>query len=167
MNGAVAMKRERITLERTFDAALEDVWELWTTVQGLESWWGPDGFKVKVRSLDLRPGGELRYAMIATAPEQVAFMKRAGMPTTTESRIVYTDVTPLKRLAYRHDVDFFPGVAAYDVETVIELCLEKNRVQMTLLLDPMHDADWNSRMVAGWEQELGHLDAVLRERRGR
>jgi uncharacterized protein YndB with AHSA1/START domain len=58
------------------------VWELWTTPAGIESWSGPDGFTNKVRKLDLRVGGELLFAMIATGPEQVELMKRAGMPLT-------------------------------------------------------------------------------------
>ena len=58
----------RIRLERTFQATLEDVWQLWTTKEGIESWWGPEGFSVQVRTLDLRPGGLLQYAMTATAP---------------------------------------------------------------------------------------------------
>ena len=46
--------KRRITMERTYDAAsLDDVWDLWTTKDGIESWWGPEGFTVKVRTLDL------------------------------------------------------------------------------------------------------------------
>jgi uncharacterized protein YndB with AHSA1/START domain len=60
------------------------VWALWTTKDGIESWWGPEGFSVTVQHLDLRPGGELRYTMTATAPDQVAFMRQAGMPLATE-----------------------------------------------------------------------------------
>ena len=37
------MSRRMIKIERTFNAAIEDVWTLWTTVDGIESWWGPDG----------------------------------------------------------------------------------------------------------------------------
>ena len=57
---------KKIRIERTFQASLEEVWEMWTTREGIESWWGPDGFSVKVRTLELRPGGRLDYAMIAT-----------------------------------------------------------------------------------------------------
>jgi uncharacterized protein YndB with AHSA1/START domain len=84
--------RERITIERTYKASIEDVWALWTTKEGIESWWGPGGFTVLVRSIDLRPGGELKYAMTATAAPQVEFMKKTGMPLTNEHRIVYTEV---------------------------------------------------------------------------
>lgn len=37
--------------------------------------------------------------MTATAPEQVAFMNRAGMPLSTECRITYTEVSPPSRVA--------------------------------------------------------------------
>src|ERR1700694_3763995 len=89
--GTVAAQpgKHRITLERTYEASLEDVWDLWTTKEGIESWWGPEGFTVKVRKLDLRPGGALEYAMIATGPNQIEFMKRAGMPLTTEARVTF------------------------------------------------------------------------------
>src|SRR5207344_676779 len=39
------MSRRMITIERTFNAAIEDVWALWTTADGIESWWGPEGFR--------------------------------------------------------------------------------------------------------------------------
>jgi uncharacterized protein YndB with AHSA1/START domain len=78
---------EKIVMERTYRAALEEVWALWTTKEGVESWWGPEGFAVAVHHLDLRVGGALQYTMTATAPEQVAFMQGAGMPLATESTI--------------------------------------------------------------------------------
>lgn len=33
--------RRRITIERTYQAPIEDLWDLWTTKEGIESWWGP------------------------------------------------------------------------------------------------------------------------------
>lgn len=93
--------RTRITLERVYRADVQDVWDLWTTKEGIESWWGPGGFEVTVRQIDLRPGGELLYAMTAVDPPQVAFMKRAGMPLTQELRITFTEVVPRRRLGVR------------------------------------------------------------------
>ena len=63
------MSQKRIILERSFAATLDEVWELWTTKEGIESWWGPDGYRVAVRKLELRAGGVLEYDMIAVAPE--------------------------------------------------------------------------------------------------
>ena len=111
--------RRRITIERTHQASIEDLWSLWTTKEGIESWWGPDGFAVKVHKLDLRPGGELRYSMTATAQPQVQFMKKAGMPLTTEVQLTYTEVVANRRLAYTQLADFIPGVKPYDVTTAV------------------------------------------------
>lgn len=153
--------RRRIVIERTFDASLEDVWALWTTKEGIESWWGPDGFSVTVRSIDLRPGGELRYAMTATAPEQLAFMKRSGMPTTTELLIRYVEVVANRRLRFVNHVDFIPGVEPYDTEAQVDLHAAPGGVRLVLTLEAMHDEPWTQRAAAGWENELGRLERVL------
>ena len=80
MPSQIQPARRRVSIERTFaGAAAEDVWSLWTTKEGIESWWGPDGFEVKVRRLDFRLGGELLYAMIAIAPDQVEFLDRKSV----------------------------------------------------------------------------------------
>ena len=156
--------KRRITIERTYQAPIEDVWELWTTKEGIESWWGPDGFSVTVRKLELRPGGELHYAMTATAPPQIEFMKKAGMPLTTEARITYTEIIPNKRLAYTHLADFIPGVEPYDVATTVELFSSAGGVRMVLSFDPMHDEVWTARAKMGWESEVEKLRKVLERR---
>lgn len=164
VEGTTKADRRKITLARTYEASLEDIWSLWTTKAGLESWWGPEGFTVKVRKLDLRLGGELLYAMTATGPSQIEFMNRAGMPLTTEARLTYTEVSPMQRLAYIHLVDFIPEVEAYDVATVVEFHAERNRVQMVVHLDAMHSDEWTQRAVMGMESQLEKLARVLASR---
>lgn len=158
------MSKQRITLERSYQAELQDVWDLWTTKEGIESWWGPEGFRVEVKKLELRPQGELVYEMIAEGPDQVAFMKQAGMPLRTLTKIRYTEIVPMVRLAYLNEVDFVPGHAAYDVATVVELKRRGEMVDMTLTLDPMHDEIWTQRAAMGWQSELGKLEKVLAAR---
>ncbi len=155
------MTTEQITMERSFHATLREVWELWTTKDGIESWWGPDGFRVEVRALDLRPGGLLLYAMIADSPEMIEVMKRQGMPSSHEARITFRDIVPLQRLAYTHLADFIPGVAAYDVETEVVLAQVGSVVKMTLRFDRMHDETWTQRAAAGWDMELNRLARSL------
>jgi uncharacterized protein YndB with AHSA1/START domain len=153
--------RPRITLERTYAASLEDVWEMWTTKEGIESWWGPDGFRVEVHQLDLRPGGELLYSMIADAPEMVAFMKQQGMPTATLARITFQEIVEKRRLSYIHLADFIPGVTPYDVATVLELHADGEGVRLVLSFDAMHDPVWTERQTMGWQSELEKLRRAL------
>ena len=159
------MSNRRITIERFLAAPLAEVWALWTTAEGIESWWGPEGFTVTVQAMDVRPGGVLLYTMTATAAPQIAFMKQHGMPLSTGAKITYAETVPLTRLRYIHLVDFVPGVTAYDVGTLLELEAVGDRVRMRLTLDPMHDAEWTRRAAMGWESELGRLEALLAGKR--
>ena len=148
-------------IERTYDATLEEAWALWTTKEGIESWWGPEGFDVTVLSIDLRAGGELFYRMTATAPEQVAFMKQHGMPLSTDCRISYTEVAPPTRLTYMTRVDFVPDVEPYDVATRVELKATSDGVKLVITVDAMHDDVWTERARAGQESQLAKLDKLI------
>ena len=134
---------------------------MWTTAEGVEAWWGPDGFDVKVRTLDLRPGGEMTYVMTATAPDQVNFMRKAGMPVATEARLTFTDVDPPRRLTYNHLADFIPGVEPYLVAIQVDLDAMDSGVRMALTLEAMHDQEWTDRALMGWENELDKLARLL------
>ena len=153
--------RAQFSMERTYAASLEEVWALWTTKDGIESWWGPEGFEVTVQALDLRPGGDLLYLMTAVRAEEVAFMKEAGMPLSTPAKVTYTEVQPTSRLAYKTLTDFVPGVEPYDVATLVELQAVGEGVRMVLTFDAMHDAEWTDRARAGHESQLSKLDALL------
>lgn len=154
----------QFSLERTYAASLHEIWALWTTKDGIESWWGPEGFDVTVRSLDLRPGGDLLYVMTAVGADEVAFMKQAGMPLATEAKVTYTEVKPQTRLGYSTLTDFVPGVDPYDVATLVELQAVGDSVKMTLTFDAMHDDEWTEQARAGNESQLRKLEAVLAAR---
>jgi len=157
-------ERPKLTLERTFKASIHEVWELWTTREGIESWWGPEGFSVAVSALDLRPGGDLVYTMSAVGPDQMEYMVKAGMPLSTDHRLTFTEVDPPRRLAYRDMADFIPGVEPYEIATVIELSEVEDGVRIVLTFDRMHDDRWTELAVMGRESELARLARVLEAR---
>lgn len=155
-------KKERITLERTFAATIDEVWAMWTTKDGIESWWGPGGFAVFVRELDVRPGGTLLYEMRAMDPEMIAFCQRANVPVSTVSRITYTEVIAPRRLEYHHPTDFIPDrPEPYDVVTTLDLHAGAHEVRMILTFDAMHSEEWTRRQTMGWESELAKLATAL------
>jgi uncharacterized protein YndB with AHSA1/START domain len=57
--------RSSTVIERTFRARVKKLWGLWTTKEGFESWWGAEGSRVQVHTIEAREGGALRYDMIA------------------------------------------------------------------------------------------------------
>jgi uncharacterized protein YndB with AHSA1/START domain len=163
VNDAIAATgaRAQFCIQRTYAASLDEVWALWTTKAGVESWWGPEGFEVTVTSLDLRPGGELSYLMTAVAREMVAYMQQANMPLSTPCTVTYTEVAAPHRLAYKTLTDFVPGVEPYDVATLVELRKTAAGVTLTVTFDAMHDSAWTERARAGQEGQMRKLDALL------
>jgi len=151
----------RLVMERTLAATLGEVWAMWTTREGIEAWWGPDGFAVTVRSIDLRPGGLMHYVQAAVEPGTIAYMEAEGIPVETPLQITYREVVPMTRLVYTTLADFIPGVEPYEVATEVELEPAGAGVRMTLRFDRMHDGPWTDRAAAGWTSELARLERRL------
>jgi uncharacterized protein YndB with AHSA1/START domain len=157
------MKRQ-ITMERTFTATLDEVWELWTTKDGIESWWGPIGFETKVARLELRVGGALEYSFTAVGPDQVKFMKDAQQPLTQHMKARYTLVQPKTAAAWQNLVEFIPGITPYEVESRFDLEARGKQVHMKLRFDAMHDEQFTQFAEMGWKEELGKLEQRLMSR---
>jgi uncharacterized protein YndB with AHSA1/START domain len=154
----------QINMERTLIATLAEVWELWTTKDGIESWWGPEGFETKVGKLDLKVGGALEYAFTAVGEQQVAFMKQAGQPLTQHMKARYTVVQPKTAAAWMNLVEFIPGITPYEVETRFDLEARGKQVHMKLRFDAMHDEQFTKFAEMGWNEEFGKLERLLARR---
>lgn len=164
MTGDPTSSPNAVRLERTYDAPVELIWELWTTASGLEKWWGPDGFETRVSEIELRPGGQVRYVMTATGPEQVEFVRNLGMPLTSEFRRTFTQVVPPTRLAYLSVIDFVPDHAPYEHLTVIDIEPAGERTNVVMTIDSLHDEAWTHEYRDHRALELENLEAVIRRR---
>ena len=151
-------------LERTYAAPAELVWELWTTAAGLQEWFAPDGFESRVSELELRQGGQLRYTMTATSPEQVAFMRDTGNPLSMAVRKTFTEVAAPTRLAYLSLIDFVPGREPYEHLTTVDIGPAGDRTTVVMLLDPLHDEAWTQQHRAHRGNELDNLEAAIGRR---
>ncbi len=151
-------------LERTLDAPAGLVWELLSTPAGLEEWWGSDGFETRVSELELRPGGQVRYSMTATEPEQVAFVQNLGLPLTSEFRRTFTEVASPTRLAYLSLIDFVPDQEPYEHLTVIDVAAAGERTTVAMTIDPLHDEAWTQEYRDHRAKELDNLEAAISRR---
>lgn len=59
-----ALDRE-IVLSRVINARRDIVFSAWTDPQHLPNWFGPAGFKIETKEIDIRVGGQWRFDMIA------------------------------------------------------------------------------------------------------
>jgi uncharacterized protein YndB with AHSA1/START domain len=148
----------KVVVERTYRAGLEELWELWTTKAGFESWWGPEGFRVEVHRLEPRAGGALAYDMIANTPDTIAAMKRMGWQPSHRTRGRFTEFKPFERLCLVHVMDFIPGVEPYDSTIEVEFHAEGERSRMVVTIHPHRDPYWTRMSTEGFRSQLTKLD---------
>jgi uncharacterized protein YndB with AHSA1/START domain len=153
------MSRAKIVIERVYRADVQDIWELWTTKAGFESWWGPQGFRADVHELDARTGGALRYDMVADTPEMIEAMKQLGRPASHATRARFAELVPHERLVIRSVIDFLPGVATYESDIAVELRAAGDRVHMIVTLEAMHSEEITKMSEQGFTSQLTKLDA--------
>src|SRR4051812_13908882 len=101
-------------VERTYRAPAEVLWALWSTREGFESWWGPQGFRTRVHTFEPCVAGVLEYELIAEAPDMIAAMGKLGRPASHGARARFTEFMPCVRLSITSVIDFLPGVPAYE-----------------------------------------------------
>jgi len=147
-----------VVVERTYRARVEDLWALWTTKDGFESWWGPQGFRVEVHVLEAREGGALEYDMIADATEAIAAMDSQGQARSHATRGVYAEFRPHKALKLVHVIDFIAGVEPYDSVIEVSFITAGDQARMVITLHPHLDPEWTKMSLEGLTSQLTKLD---------
>lgn len=145
-------------IERTYQADLDELWRLWTTKDGFESWWGPEGFRAEVHALEARPGGALHYDMIADTPEMIAAMQQMGRPASHAARGTLTEFRPQELLAITTLIDFLPGVKPYETTMTVDFYRSGDHVRMVVSREPMHDEAFTKMSMVGFTSQLAKLD---------
>ena len=83
-----ALDRE-IVLSRVIDARRDVVFSAWTDPKHLPNWFGPAGFKIETKEIDICVGGLWRFDMIAPDGQRFTnrmIFRRIERPTLIEFR---------------------------------------------------------------------------------
>ena len=84
-----SVSEDAVVIERTFDAAIDLIWQMWTQPEHFKNWYGPKGFTVPVAEMDVRVGGKHLFCMVS--PDGSMKMWSTGE---------YTEIVPNERLVY-------------------------------------------------------------------
>ncbi|MEZ4457178.1 MAG: SRPBCC domain-containing protein [Gemmatimonadales bacterium] len=148
-------------LERTCAATVRELWDLWTTKDGFESWWAPAGFRARVHSVDARLDGELRFEMIAEAPETAAALQARERAQPIRGGPGSPSSVPSSELVLRHLVDFVPDVPTYESTLIVDFSPKGAGTRMVVTLMAMHSPDFTAMASAGLEGQLANLDRLF------
>lgn len=84
---------DAVILERTFDAPIDEVWQMWADPVAFAGWYGPAGAEVPVCEMDVRVGGRRRVCMRFETPSGAREMWFTGefLEVSEPGRLVYTE----------------------------------------------------------------------------
>jgi uncharacterized protein YndB with AHSA1/START domain len=160
------VSRDAVVIERSFDAPVDLIWQMWTQPEHFKKWYGPKGFSVPVAEMDVRVGGKRLICM--ASPD--GSMK---MWTTGE----YTEIVPNERLVYTESpADENGNVVSpsatgmpdgYPAMTEVTVLLEDlgGRTKMVMT---HADVPADSGAGGGWEQAFDkmadHIKTILTDK---
>ena len=146
---------EQILITREFDALRHLVFEAWTTPELVRRWWHARRGEMTVAEIDLRVGGQWRYAMVTEDGFEVAFHGE------------YLEIVPNERIVSTETYEGVPeGVSEADATTVNTATFAEadGRTTVTILVQApskaTRDAIVESGMEAGLQDALDLLEEV-------
>ena len=142
-----------ILIELTFQAEQQDLWEKWTTREGIESWWGPEGINSTVRELEFQAGGRLVIVMRPIDSE--------GEENSIVENITFTDITPMTGISFTDRFPGMPDIEPYDVVCEVEFQATPEGTKMTFASSGLHRDDWTEYATYGWRSAFQKLAVSL------
>ncbi len=100
------LKKRTLTIEKTFNAPVNIVWEAWTQPEHIVKWWAPNGMPIEVVEHDFSIGGSWKYIM--PMPD--------GNTFTSEG--TYTEIVEKKKIVT--SADFKPMTANVEMHILFE-----------------------------------------------
>ena len=85
--------QDAVTIERSFGAPVELIWQMWTDPQHFKAWYGPNGSSIPVAKMDVRVGGTRLVSMEVQTPDGPMRMWFTGeyREVVENERLVYTE----------------------------------------------------------------------------
>src|SRR5262245_871095 len=85
--------QDSVVIERSFDAPIAVIWQMWTEPEHFKAWYGPSGAIVPVAKMDIRVGGSRLVCMEVETPAGMMRMWFTGeyREIVENKRLVYTE----------------------------------------------------------------------------
>ncbi len=164
-----ASQHEIFVINRSFDAPLETMYDLWTKPEHFAKWLPPTGFTMEFRRADIRSGGDAFYAM-------------TNGQFTMYGRVEYLKVQPPGHIEYtqcftdeHENISRHPGAPVWPerMHTLVTLTAEgPSATRVTVRWAPYGAAspaevaaftDARTGMTMGWTGSFDKLEALVME----
>ena len=159
--------KEIFVINRSFEAPIETVFDMWTTPKNIAEWLPPAGFRMSFLRADIRSGGDACFSM--TNGDFTMFARHEYRDVLRPGHLVYTQsFTDAQDTIARQ-----PGSSTWPLTTLITVVFaeeEPAQTRVTVRFDvvgavaPEEVATFVAEregMARGWSGSFDALDAVL------
>jgi uncharacterized protein YndB with AHSA1/START domain len=151
---------DAVVIERTFDAPVEQIWQMWTVPEHFQAWYGPTGATIPVANLDVRVGGTRQISMEMQTPSGPMQMWFTGehREVVENERLVYTEMISDEHgnPASPESMGLPDGHSATEVRVELDVVDGRTRMVMTHVGVPAE-----SPGAAGWTMAFDKLTALI------
>ena len=135
---------------RLLNAPRELVWDVWTKPEHIKEWWGPDGFTLTHKSMEVKPGMVWDFIL-------------HGMGQDFDNIIEYIEVVKPSLLSYKHvgnseDFSFFVTVTFED-QGGKTLLIMKSTFKSAAIIEELNR---QVKAIEGGKQTLNRMEQYLK-----
>ncbi len=169
-----ASKKEVFVINRSFQAPLELMWDMWTQPEHVSRWTPPTGFTMKFLQVDMRPGGSAFYSMTDAGGKNTMYGKVQYLEFSRPNRFVCAQQFPdEKGNVERHPMA--PTWPETMLTTVLLTPEGPDQTRVTVTWEPSGKptpaevetfVKARAGMTGGWTGSFDKLEHHLLERRG-
>lgn len=143
------LAKRTITIEKTFNAPLQLVWEAWTTSEHIVKWWAPAGMTMNVIEHEFKVGGKWKYSM--------------PMPNGDEflSEGTYKEIVEFKKIIT--SADFKPMTENVELQVLFEAYGDKTKFTFHVIHPTEEYCKQQEEMgiYNGWGSAFDRLSTTL------
>lgn len=136
---------------RILDAPRDLVWEVWTNPEHIKEWWGPNGFSLTTKSMNVKTGELWDFTM-------------HGMGRDWDNKIEYVEVKKPSLLSYKHkggeseDYNFIVSVFFEDLDGKTLLTMQSVFKSKAII----EELNRKVNAIEGGKQTLNRLENYLK-----
>lgn len=141
-----------LSLERTFNAPLQLVWEAWTQAEHIANWWGPKGMKTDVVEHNFTVGGQWKYSMVM--PNGGVFIAEG----------IYSEIVAFQKIVT--SADFKPMTEGVEMHMLFEAVGEQTKFTFKVIHPTVEYCKQQEEMgfYNGWGSTFDRLHTYLEEK---
>ncbi|WP_297704225.1 SRPBCC domain-containing protein [uncultured Eudoraea sp.] len=150
MSNTNEFNNRTLTIERTYNAPIQLVWDAWTQAEQIALWWGPKGMQTKVIQHDFKVGGIWKYVMIM--PDGNEFI--------TEG--VYSEIAKQEKIV--SSADFKPMTEGVEIQALFEAKEDKTNFTFKVVHPTAEYCRQQEKMgfYKGWNSTFDRLNEYLK-----